>query len=242
MKEFVRLHNTIVDKRYGQSQWRTSQNYVSQTMRDYTEHVYFVPPKPEDVPGLMSGWMRMVERLKTGMLDPVTAAATASFAFVLIHPFDDGNGRLHRFLIHHMLAQTGFAPEGLLFPVSIVMLKDRGSYERVLERYSSSILPFIDWAMDIHQRMTVKNNTAWLYRYVDVTPFAEYLYKCVAETIRTDLKSEMSFLVSFDAAMARVADIVDIPNQRASLLIRLIRQNNGSLSARKRKEFAELTR
>jgi len=45
--------------------------------------------------------------------------------FVLIHPFEDGNGRIHRFLIHHVLARRGFTPQGLLFPVSAVMLHDR---------------------------------------------------------------------------------------------------------------------
>jgi len=32
-------------------------------------------------------------------------AAVVSFAFVFIHPFMNGNGRLSRFLIHHCLGQ-----------------------------------------------------------------------------------------------------------------------------------------
>jgi len=51
---FVRLQNSIVDPRYAQSDWRTTQNYVSQTLPDYTEDVRFVCPKPADIPGLMA--------------------------------------------------------------------------------------------------------------------------------------------------------------------------------------------
>src|ERR1017187_6874890 len=47
---FVELQNAIVDPRYAQNSWRTTQNFVSQTLPDYSEDVHFVCPKPEDVP------------------------------------------------------------------------------------------------------------------------------------------------------------------------------------------------
>src|SRR5260370_908792 len=68
---FVRLQNSIVDARYAQQDWRTTQNYVSQTLPDYSEDVHFVCPKPEDVPPLMDSWMGMEGRLaKTDKMDP----------------------------------------------------------------------------------------------------------------------------------------------------------------------------
>lgn len=237
---FVTLQNLIVDPRYAKPGWRTTQNFVSRTMPDYSEMVYFVPPKPEDVPSLMDGWMRAAARLVPSAADPVSAAAALAFGFVFIHPFDDGNGRIHRFLVHSVLAKTGFTPQGLLFPVSAVMLRDRRAYDQVLEGYSSSVLPFVDWELD-DSRMTVKNDTARLYRYFDATALAEYLYACVAETIRKDLKEELGFLTMFDCAVRKTLDIVDMPDRRASLLIRLILQNNGTLSKSKRGEFGELT-
>ena len=39
-------------------------------------------------------------------------------------PFEDGNGRIHRFLIHNILARQGFTPEGVMFPISAPMLKN----------------------------------------------------------------------------------------------------------------------
>ncbi|MGI8785645.1 MAG: Fic family protein [Acidobacteriota bacterium] len=240
-QSFVRLQNAIVDPRYAETGWRTDQNFVGQTRSDFTEHVHFVCPKPADVPSLMQGWMQMVERLHRPPLEPVCAAAAMSFGFVFIHPFEDGNGRIHRFLIHHMLARAGFTPSGLLFPVSAAMLRDRSAYDRVLNAYSSSIMPFIKYAVDDQGRMSIDNATAHLYRYWDATPVAEYLYSCVTEAIRRDLREEIGFLTVFDGALRRAVDIVDMPDRRASLLVRLIMQNSGELAQNRRKQFPELS-
>lgn len=122
------------------------------------------------------------------------------------------------------------------------MLRERVDYDRVLESYSKAILPFIEFTLDSQGSMTVENETSHLYRYWDATRFAEYLYGCVAETIRRDLRDELGFLAVFDQALAEVMNIVDIPDRRASLLIRMILQNRGTLSNNKReKEFPELT-
>src|SRR5262249_21311560 len=106
--------------------------------------------------------------------------------------------------------------------------------------YSASIAPFIHYDLDPGGRMRVHNETAWLYRYWDATPFAEYLYACVTEAIRQDLKQEIGFLTVFDAAVRRTMEIVDMPDRRASLLVRLMMQNNGRLSRTKRHQFREL--
>ena len=239
---FVQLQNAIVDPRYAQKDWRTTQNYVSHTLPDYSEDVHFVCPKPEEVPNLMNSWIAMVRRLKLpNGIDPVVAAAVAAFGFVFIHPFDDGNGRIHRFLVHHILTSLGFTPPGILFPVSAAMLRDRIAYDQVLESFSVSIMPFIRYDLDPAQGMTVHNDTAHLYRYFDATEHAEYLYQCIEETIRRDLRDEIGFLTVFDAVLRAVINIVDMPNQRASLLIRLILQNKGKLSKGKRDSFSEIS-
>jgi Fic family protein len=43
--------------------------------------------------------------------------------FVYIYPFEDGNGRIHRYLIHHVLAARGFNLPGFMFPVSAAILE-----------------------------------------------------------------------------------------------------------------------
>jgi hypothetical protein len=191
----------------------------------------------------MDAWMRMTARLldPEHRIHPVCAAAAAAFGFVFIHPFVDGNGRIHRFLVHSLLSKMNFTPRGVLFPVSAAMLRDISSYDRALEAFSASIHPFIQYQMDAEQRLTVLNETADLYRYFDATTQTEYLFECIEDTIRTDLKREIDFLKFFDAAVKSVLSIVDMPNQRASLLVRLIHQNNGKLSKNRRELFSELT-
>lgn len=153
----------------------------------------------------------------------------------------DGNGRIHRFLVHHILSKLGFTPPGILFPVSAAMLRDRLAYDQVLEVFSGSIMPFIHYDLDLERGMTVQNDTAHLYRYFDATAQAEYLYRCIEETIQRDLRDEIGFLAVFDAAFRATLNIVDMPNRRASLLVRLILQNKGKLSKGKRDSFSEIT-
>jgi len=240
-ESLIKLQNSIVDPRYAVSNYREIQNYVGQTMMDYSEQIHYVCPKPEDVKDLMAGWMKFVERINHPKTDAVCAAAATAFGFVFIHPFEDGNGRIHRFLIHHILAKMNFTPPELLFPVSAVMLRNASDYAKVLEEFSSNILPFIDYDLNSDGTMNVNNDTAKLYLYWDATAFAEYLYECIRETIQKDLNEELGFLAMFDKAMKATKEIVDMPNQKASLLVRMILQNKGKLSKIKREKFAELT-
>ena len=237
---FVALQNSIVDPRYAQQDWRTTQNYVGQTASDFSAIVHFICPKPEDLNDLMNGWMEMVRQVESGGVDAICAAAITGFGFVFIHPFEDGNGRIHRFLIHRSLAKLNFAPPGMLFPVSAAMLRTPKAYDAALNAFSNSIRSRIRYRMDDQQSLTVLNKTDHLYRYYDATPQAEYLYEAVAETIRKDLREEIEFLEVFDKSMGAVKDIVDMPNARASSLVRFVLQNHGTLSKNKRRQFPEL--
>ena len=71
--------------------------------------------------------------------------------------------------------------------------------------------------------------------------FAEYLYDRVADTVRRDLKEELGFVAVFDQALNAVREIVDMPDRRASLFVRLCMQNGGQLSAARRSQFSELS-
>jgi Fic family protein len=63
-------------------------------------------------------------------------------------PFADGNGRLHRYLIHHILAERGFNQPGVVFPVSAAILDRIDNCRRTLETYSARLLPLIQMATD----------------------------------------------------------------------------------------------
>ncbi len=135
----VSLQNTIVDARYAASDWRTDQNFVGETVSGYREVVHLICPKPGDVPALMAGWRNAAARLLAGQVDAVAIAALLSFGFVFVHPFEDGNGRIHRFIIHSVLAKTGFSPKDVIFPVSVAIVRDLPAYDAALETFSKAV-------------------------------------------------------------------------------------------------------
>jgi len=236
----VQLQNIIVDPRYAATGFRDFQNFVGENHHGIREEIHFICPRPQDVEPLMQHWAGMVKRLRAGG-DPVISAALIAFGFVFIHPFEDGNGRIHRFLLHQVLASGNFTPPDMLFPVSAAIVRDRHGYSTALEGFSKRILPFIEWHWTPDKEIAVDNDTAAFYGYFDATPLVEFLYAKIAETIRVDLKEELGFVAVFDAAFEAVRTIVDMPDRRASLLIQLCMQNNGKLSAKKRATFSELT-
>ncbi|WP_211345487.1 Fic family protein [Allostella humosa] len=237
----VALQAAIVDPRYAADDWRDFQTFVGETMGGHREVVHYVCPRPEDVPGLMEGWATLFDRLMDPAIDPVAAAAVASFAFVFIHPFEDGNGRIHRLLIHHVLARRGYSPDGLVLPVSAAIMRDRRGYDRVLEGFSGPLSGLVDWRWTGDREVVVANATGDLYRYFDATAFAEYLHERVLDAVRRDLGEELDFIALFDRALASVRSLVDMPDRRAVLLVQLCLQNDGRLSAAKRPLFAELS-
>jgi Fic family protein len=93
----------------------------------------------------MEGWKELIERTLSGSLDPVLTAAVSAFSFVFVHPFEDGNGRIHRFLVHYALATRGFSPPGMIFPVSAAILRQRHLYDLALEAFSKPVMASIDW-------------------------------------------------------------------------------------------------
>jgi hypothetical protein len=153
-----------------------------------------------------------------------------------LHPFSDGNGRIHRFLIHHVLARRGFAPEGVIFPVSAAMLDDPRSYDASLETFSRPLLPLIRWSFNEDQEMRVQDNTSDLYRSIDCTAIAEVLFGFIQCTIERDLPAELQFLLRYDKARQNMRNIVDLPDPVADRFIRFSQQNGWKISKAKRQK------
>lgn len=238
----LELQRATVDERFANDDFRKGQNYVGQTVSYGNEVVHFVPPKPQDIPGIMEGMFYAYNRMMSSEIHPVIIAAVISFGFVFAHPFDDGNGRIHRFLIHNILANTGFTPKGLIFPVSATMLRKIKDYDETLELFSKPLMPLVDFKIDSSGQVTVKNKTDVHYKYVDMTTIAERLFGFIQETIETELVSELSFLMNYDKAKSAIQDVVDMPDRLIDQFIRLCVEGNGRLSKNKRKSvFAKLT-
>jgi len=238
-ERLIELQNRIVDPRFQDSEYRGNQNYVGQTVSYQKEIIHYISPKPEDLPEMMNGLIISHKRMKKGEVSPVIHAAAIAYGFVFLHPFEDGNGRIHRFLIHNILSIQGVVPEGLMFPVSAVMLKNPASYDTSLEAYSQPLIQLIDYSLDEMGKMSVENDTAWLYQYMDMTVQAEALYEFVNKTIEEELVEELSFLANYDKTKIAIQDVIDMPDRLIDLFINLCLQNNGTLSNRKREIYFE---
>ena len=232
--QLIELQNRIVDARFRDSDYRSSQNYVGETVAWQKEKIHFACPKPEDLADLMEGLIAAHKRMDAGNVSAVIHAAAIAYGFVFLHPFEDGNGRIHRFLIHNILARRGFTPEGVMFPVSASMLKNPADYDASLEAFSRHLMALVEYSLDEEGRMTVHNDTARWYRYIDMTPQAEALFRFIEQTIDTELASELAFLANYDKTKKAIQEIVDMPDRQIDLFIRFCLQNNGRLSARKR--------
>jgi len=235
------LHRSLFDPRrqrfvtYG---LRRTAGFVGRhDPRDQTPVPDHISANAPDVRTLLESLLDAFELLKRSGYDPVLTASLIGFGFVFIHPFEDGNGRLHRFIIQKALVDMGFNPEGVVLPVSAAILEDLPGYRAALEDYSIPTLMGIEWEPTDDGNVRVDNDTSYLYRYFDATRQAEYLVDRMERTIRFSLPAELDYLHRFDDAKRRIAQIIDMPDRLSSLFIQFCVQNGGRLSARKRQEF-----
>ena len=241
--ELVRLQRVVIgDARFVRLGLRQEGGFVGEHDRDtrmpLPEHI---SARHEDLPDLIDGLVAF-DRTAAQALDPVIVAAALAFGFVYIHPFEDGNGRLHRYLIHHVLTERGFNPPGIVFPVSAAILDRIRDYRDTLESYSARLLPLIRWEPTASGNVQILNDTVDFYRFFDATPHAQFLYECIDRTIKVDLPAETRFLRAYDDFRRAISEIVDMPERTVSLLFQFLRQNNGILSKRaKEREFGALT-
>ncbi len=242
--ELERLQKeVIVDGRFIQMGYRQEGGFIGSHDRFTNMPIpSHISARPQDLESLMDGLIYTASILKNSDYPPVLAATSIAFGFVFIHPFEDGNGRLHRYLLHHVLAQTGFAPNGIVFPVSSVILRRISEYAKALEAYSKPRLSLIEWRATEKGNVEVLNDTLDLYRFFDATPQAEFFYECVHETVTKALPDEIGYLKRYDKMKTFVNHYLDLPDKTADLLIRFLSQNEGKLSKRAReKEFLALT-
>jgi hypothetical protein len=238
----IDVQNRIVDPRFRDTNYRSTQNYVGQAISCQKQLVHYVCPRPDDLPGLMDGLLTAHQMMKEGAVPAIVHAAAISYGFVFMHPFEDGNGRIHRFLIHNILFLRGAIPKGLMFPVSAAMLKNPALYDHSLEAFSSPLMRLVEYDLDDLGQMTVPDETRRLYRYIDMTAQAEALYDFVKLTIEHELVEELNFLANYDRTKQAIQEIVDMPDRLIDLFIQLCLQNNGRLSAKKREShFGFLT-
>ncbi|MGD1841643.1 MAG: hypothetical protein ACFB0B_12210 [Thermonemataceae bacterium] len=152
------------------------------------------------------------------------------------------NGRIHRYLIHHILAKKKFSQQGIIFPISASILDHIDDYQKVLQTYSHPLLDFIEWEETKDHNINVLNDTIDFYRYYDLTIQAEFLYDCVFDTIAHIIPRELSYLIKYDEFKRTIDDEFEMTDRLVALLIKFLDQNDGILSKIAREgEFSVLS-
>ncbi len=239
----LKLQNAIVETEYKDTDYRKTQNYVGELTNLYLHKVHYISPKPDDILELMTNFISCETRLFESTIHPVVIAAILSFGFVFLHPFEDGNGRIHRFIIHYILSKTNFTPDNIIFPVSAVMLKNIRQYDEVLELFSKPLLKAIEeYDLNDQGELAVSQDSKIHYQYIDYTHYAEYLFGCIQTTIQEDFQEELEFIAHYDRTKSAIQQIIDMPDIKIDRIIRCIAQNNGKLGRKMRKTyFSELS-
>lgn len=243
-EELYRLQQIVIENsRFIEMGYRTEGGFVGEHDRTTGEPIpEHISAKQDDVEQLMNGLIITANHMESIGFHPILTATKIAFGFVFIHPFVDGNGRIHRYLIHHLLASMKYSPQGIIFPVSATILERIDDYRKVLENYSHPILDFIEWEKTKSNNVNVLNDTIDYYRYFDATPQAEFLFECVDTTIHKTIPDEVAYLQKYDEMKLWLDDHFQMPDNMVALLIRFLEQNNGTLSKRaQEKEFVGLT-
>lgn len=242
-EELNRLQQIVIENgRFLEMGFRKKGGFVGEHDRTTGEPIpEHISARWQDIEQLINGLLKTNELLEQDF-DAVLAAAIVAFGFVFIHPFEDGNGRLHRYIIHHVLAKKKFTQQGVIFPVSASILDHIDNYRTVLEFYSHPLLDHIKWKETLDHNVEVLNETIDLYRYYDATKQAEFLYDCTEDTIRRVIPEEVNYLIQYDEFKKYMDNNFEMPDKLIATLVRFLQQNNGVLSKRgKEKEFKMLT-
>lgn len=241
--ELLRLQEIIIEsKRFTKMGFRTEGGFVGDRERTTGEPIPdHISARWQDLDQLIEGLINTNHLLDKEKFDPVLTATAIAFGFVFIHPFSDGNGRIHRYLIHHILAKLNITYQGIIFPISASILDKIEDYRIALESYSHPILELIEWKTTPDHNVEVLNDTIDYYRYFDATKQAEFLFDCIMDTINRIIPEEVSYIYKYDEFKRFIDDQFEMPDKLVSILVRFLEQNGGTLSKRaKAKEFPEL--
>ncbi len=139
-------------------QYRTEEMQVVSN-RTYSDRVHYTAPAPDAVPAQMQRFLDWINA--DSNVNPIIKAAIAHLWFVIIHPFDDGNGRIARTITEMMLARAENTSLRF-YSMSSQIQKEKGKYYKILEQTTTGdmdITTWILWFLDcLYRAMTASRD------------------------------------------------------------------------------------
>ena len=124
--------------------WREDHNGPMQVVSGGigSERVHYEAPAASALETEMASFLEWFE--KSGDVDPVLKAALAHLWFVMIHPFEDGNGRIARAIADLALARSESSGQRY-YSMSAQILKEKNAYYDVLENSGKATMDVTLW-------------------------------------------------------------------------------------------------
>ena len=217
------------------------------------EIVHYIAPSEKLLDGMLDA-LRSFEARTRGM-NPVARAAAVSFAFVYLHPLADGNGRIHRFLINHLLAADKAVPANIIVPVSATIAssaKGRADYDQALEAFSRPFMRVYADAYRFGMKQLcpdgIETNFEFLrvedaqhaWRFLDMSEQVRYLSGVLRQTVEQEMAQEALALRQYDSARAAIKNWVEMPDQDADRIIRSLQQQQWHISHQLRTSLPQI--
>ena len=200
--------------------FRNTQNWIGPGGCKIEEATY-VPPNPVILNDLLENYIKFIN-VHDERIDPIVQTALMHAQFELIHPFDDGNGRIGRLLIPLFLMKKGCLVSPSLY-ISRYLEADRENYYNHLERISKNgdWLGWIEYFLNVLVDQA-ENNLRLVRQIIE-------LYERKKHEIGSLLHSDQSiyFLdMLFDTPVFRANNVyqrLNIQRQRAAQYIRILK-------------------
>lgn len=109
--------------------------------RTYSDRIHYVAPSPDSVPTQMDAFLKWINTDNENLL---VKAAIAHLWFVIIHPFDDGNGRITRTITEMLLARSENTSLRF-YSMSAQIQREKGAYYKILEQTTTGGMDITDW-------------------------------------------------------------------------------------------------
>ncbi len=136
------------------------------------EKIHYQAPPPERVKAEMDEFIDWFN--KENDLDNVIKSSIAHFRFVIIHPFDDGNGRIARAISDLLLARSDDSAQRF-YSLSSQILAERKVYYDMLQKVQfndGDITEWIDWYLNCLYR-ALKNTEQTISKVLHKADFWE---------------------------------------------------------------------
>jgi len=218
------MHKNLMQGVRGQDknpgQFRETQNWIGPRGCTIDEATY-VPPSPLILKELLERFIDFSNKLDDS-LDPIVQAALIHAQFELIHPFDDGNGRIGRILIPLFLVKQGCIVSPSLY-ISGYLEKNRDRYYQCLENISKNN-DWLGW-INFFLNAVVIQSESNLILVRNIINLYEQKKREISDLLHTD---QAIYIVDmlFDTPVFRANELhkkLNIQRQRAAQYIRSLK-------------------